>query len=70
MNQINKILKKNSADPSEENVTIFNEIKEKLDVLTDLKTSGIIIRSQAKCREEGEKSTKYFLYIRKKKLQK
>lgn len=51
-------------------MTIFNEIKEKLDVSTNLKTSGIILRPQAKCREEGEKSTKYFLYIRKKKLQK
>ena len=51
-------------------MTIFNEIKEKLDVSTNFKTSGIILRPQAKCREEGEKSTKYFLYIRKKKLQK
>ena len=43
------------------------EVKAKLSEIADYKTSGLILRSQARWYEQGEKSTKYFLQLGKKK---
>lgn len=57
--------RKMSEDPTEENVNKYNEIKEKLELINENKTRGIILRSKAKWCEEGEKCTKYFLSLEK-----
>ena len=54
-----------SENPSEENMNKYNEIKEKLETINDIKTRGIILRSKAKWCEEGEKCTKFFLSLEK-----
>lgn len=41
------------------------ELKNKLDEITDYKTQGLILRSQTDWYEKGEKSTKYFLRMEK-----
>jgi len=44
----------------------LNEIKEKIELFYEEKTSGIIIvRAKARWHEHGERSTKYFLNLEK-----
>ncbi len=55
----------------EENVKISNHIKEnqaKLEDINKKKTEGIMLRSKAKWHEDGEKPSKYFLSLEKRKF--
>ncbi|KAL9968770.1 hypothetical protein ACROYT_G020892 [Oculina patagonica] len=52
-------------DPSDLNRCCLNEIKEKLELLYEEKTKGIIVRARARWHEHGERSTKYFLNLEK-----
>jgi len=52
-------------DPNDYNRSRFNEIKEKLELLYEEKTNGIIVRARARWHEHGERSTKYFLNLEK-----
>ena len=52
-------------DPSDNNRYLLNEIKEKLELLYEEKTNGIIVRAKARWHEHRERSTKYFLNLEK-----
>ena len=52
-------------DPSDNNRSRLNEIKEKLELCYEEKTNGIIARAKARWHEHGERSTKYFLNLEK-----
>ncbi|KAL9983202.1 hypothetical protein ACROYT_G005340 [Oculina patagonica] len=52
-------------DPSDLNRCCLNEIKEKLELLYEEKTKGIIVRARARWHEHEERSTKYFLNLEK-----
>ena len=65
---ITEIMEKEKAvqsDPNQENVDRLELAKESLEQLRKHKLEGIIVRSRAKWREEGEKSTSYFLNLEK-----
>ena len=57
-------------DPNNPNVDILNSAKEDLELFYEEKVKGIIIRARARWYEHGEKSTKYFLNLKKKSYQK
>ena len=52
-------------NPNDLNRSRLNEIKEKLELLYEEKTNGIIVRARARWHEHGERSTKYFLNLEK-----
>ena len=52
-------------NPSQENLTALNVVKEKLEKLYDEKIEGIIVRSRARWHEHGEKNSKYFFNLEK-----
>ena len=54
-------------DPNNLNVDILNSAKEDLELFYEEKVKGIIIRARARWHEHGEKGTKYFLNLEKKK---
>ena len=56
------------SDPNATNANALNSAKEKLELLYEEKLQGIIIRARARWWEQGEKSTKYFLNLEKKKI--
>ena len=47
-------------DPSDYNRARLNEIKEKMELFHEEKTTGIIARARARWHEHGERSTKCF----------
>lgn len=47
--------------PSEHTRKQLSDARNELDVLCDHKLKGIIVRSKARCSEEGEKNTNIFL---------
>jgi len=47
-------------NPSQENLTALNVVKEKLEKLYEEKIEGIIVRSRARWHKHGEKNSKYF----------
>ena len=51
--------------PSQENLSVLNALKEKMEHLYEKKVEGIIIRSCARWHEHGEKNSKYFLNLEK-----
>ena len=51
--------------PSQENLSVLNVLKEKLEHLYEKKVEGIIIRSRARWHEHGERNSKYFLNLEK-----
>ena len=51
--------------PSQENLSVLNVLKEKMEHLYEKKVEGIIIRSRARWHEHGEKNSKYFLNLEK-----
>ena len=53
------------TDPSDINISKLNETKEKLELLYEEKTKGVIVRARARWHEHGERSTKYFLNLEK-----
>ena len=52
-------------NPNDLNRSRLNEIKEKLELLYEEKTNGIIVGARARWHEHGERSTKYFLNLEK-----
>jgi len=52
-------------NPSQENLTALNVVKEKLEKLYEEKIESIIIRSRARWHEHGEKNSKYFFNLEK-----
>ena len=53
-------------NPNDSNRSRLNEIKEKLELLYEEKTNGIIVRARARWHEHGERSTtEYFLNLEK-----
>ena len=52
-------------DPNDYNRSRLNEIKEKLELFYEEKTSVIIEGARARWHEHGERSTKYFLNLEK-----
>ena len=48
-----------------DNLTEYNEVKQKLETIENERVKGIILRSKVQWHEEGEKSTKYFLGLEK-----
>ena len=52
-------------NPSQENLSTLNVLKEKMEQMYDKKVEGIIIRSRAKWYEHGEKNSKYFFNLEK-----
>ena len=52
-------------NPSQENLSVLNVLKEKMEHLYERKVEGIIIRSRARWHEHGEKNSKYFLNLEK-----
>ena len=57
--------KKYEEDPSIVNQNLLNKAKEILKHFYEEKTKGIIIRARARWHEHGERSSKYFLELRK-----
>ena len=41
----------------------MTQVRSRLQEISDYKTEGLILRSQARCYEKGEKSNKYFLRL-------
>ena len=52
-------------NPSQENLSTLNVLKEKMEQMCDKKVEGIIIRSRARLYEHGEKNSKYFINLEK-----
>ena len=52
-------------NPSQENLSTLNVLKEKMEQMYDKKVEGIIIRSRARWYEHGEKNSKYFFNLEK-----
>ena len=58
----NKLLQKSAKNPSDKQ--LLNELyatKSRLETIMRQKTKGVIIRSKARWREQGERNTRYFL---------
>ena len=55
-------LVENNSEPL---ISEYETAKKELDIIYNHITDGIILRSRARWYEEGEKSTKYFLYLEK-----
>ena len=47
-------------NPSQENLSILNVLKEKMEQMYDKKVEGMIVRSRARWYEHREKNSKYF----------
>ena len=52
-------------NPSQENQTILNVLRERIEKLYEEKVEGIIVRSRARWHEHGEKNSKYFFNLEK-----
>ena len=52
-------------NPSQENLSTLNVLKEKMEQMYDKKVEGIIIRSRARWYKHGEKNSKYFFNLEK-----
>jgi len=52
-------------NPSQENLSTLNVLKEKMEQMYDKKVEGIIVRSRARWNEHGEKNSKYFFNLEK-----
>ena len=52
-------------NPSQENLSTLNVLKEKMEQMYDKKVEGIIIRSRARWYEHSEKNSKYFFNLEK-----
>ena len=52
-------------DPSQENLTKLNVLKEQMEKCYEKKVEGIIVRSRARWHEYGEKNSKYFYNLEK-----
>ena len=52
-------------NPSQENLSTLNTLKEKIEHMYDKKVEGIIIRSRARWYQHGEKNSKYFFNLEK-----
>ena len=48
-----------------ENITKLYRLRSELNKIAEYRTKGAIIRSRTRWREQGEKSTKYFLNLEK-----
>ena len=60
----NKLLQKSAKNPSDKQ--LLNELyatKSRLETIMRQKTKGVIIRSKARWREQGERNTRYFLIM-------
>ena len=65
-NNIDKLHKIYTENPSMENLQKFDEANNKLKLIRDKNIEGIIMRSKAKWHLEGEKNTRYFCNLEKK----
>jgi len=63
--ELRKAKQECKTTPSDSNTTRFNAAQEKLETFYEEKTKGIIICAHARWHEHGEKSTKYFLNLKK-----
>ena len=63
--EIKEIEETVQSDPNQENIDRLELAKDSLEQLRKHKLEGIIVRSRAKWREEGERSTSYFLNMEK-----
>ena len=63
--EIKEIEETVQSDPSQENIDRLELAKESLEQRRKQKLEGIIVRSRAKWREQGERSTSYFLNLEK-----
>ena len=52
-------------NPSQENLSTLNVLKERMEQMYDKKVEGIIVRSRARWYEHGEKNSKYFFNLEK-----
>ena len=52
-------------NPSQENQTTLNVLRERIEKLYEEKVEGIIVRSRARWHEHGEKNSKYFFNLEK-----
>ena len=52
-------------NPSQENLSTLNVLKEKMEQMYEKKVEGIIVRSRARWYEHGEKNSKYFFNLEK-----
>ena len=62
----NKLLQKSAKNPSDKQ--LLNELyatKSRLETIMRQKTKGVIIRSKARWREQGERNTRYFFNLEK-----
>ena len=65
--QIKRLEETMPFDESEENISKLENFKTELDDLYNKRTNGAILRSKARWHEEGEKLTKYFMSLEKRK---
>ena len=64
-NQIDSLLKTLATNRTKENITKLYRLRSELDKLAAYRTKGAIIRSRTRWHEQGEKNTKYFLNLEK-----
>jgi len=67
--QLNRELQEASLvfqnNPSQENLSTLNILKEKMEQMYDKKVEGLIVRSRARWYEHREKNSKYFFNLEK-----
>ena len=59
-NELNEAKSAFENNPSKLNATYYNETRERLENVLEVKTKGVIVRARARWHEHGEKSNKYF----------
>ena len=63
--ELSKAKSKLENNPNDHNKTYYNVVQGRLESFYEEITKGVIIRAHAKWHEHGEKSTKYFLNLKK-----
>ena len=65
LKEINELEEEAQITPNQKNVENLQIAKERLELIRKHKLEGVIVRSRAKWREEGERSSSYFLSLEK-----
>ena len=63
--QIDQLMNVLKTNKSKENITQLYRLRAELNKIADYKTKGAIVRSRIRWHEEGERNTKYFLNLEK-----